>query len=343
MNIGPIPPQIVPGAALIWFSGVDGPNYSPLQLSSARMPPTHVIISTHTTRHLRATLLGVAIQNPCPATVTVSIDNDKPDVRELCIACSREFDLPLIVASRPWPREVRVGQVRNNGVRALLANPHTKLAESDWLHFLDGDSVMPAGMLAESVSVREDGDLLIGGRVLLTESQTDAFDTTRFARGESVVDLTPEQLAERAERHSRYTRQLWLKKFGFVKMHKPKVLGANHACTLAMYRKVDGYDETFLGAWREDDDFGRRVYLARGKGRVAVKKVCVYHLWHPLNPQKRENWSELPDSRAGSAQKAWLPRAGLATPSPQETVRACRFESGRESHFWEAISPARSL
>lgn len=307
------------------------------------MSATHTIISTHTTRHLRATLLGVAIQNPRPATLTVSIDNDKSDVRDLCIACSQEFDFPLIVAARPWPREVRVGQVRNNGVRALLNNPQAKLAESDWLHFLDGDSVMPAGMLAESARVREGGDLLIGGRVLLTEPQTDAFDTARFARGDSVVELSSEQLAERTQRHARYARQLWLKKFGFVKMHKPKVLGANHACTLAIYRKVDGYDETFLGAWREDDDFGRRVYLAGGNGRVAVKNVCVYHLWHPLNPQKRENWSELPATGTHSATLAWLPRAGLATPSPQETVRAARYENGRETHSWDAISPALSI
>jgi hypothetical protein len=306
------------------------------------MAATHIIISTHTTRHLRATLLGVAIQNPRPATVTVSIDNDSPDVGNLCIACSREFDLPLIVARRPWPCEVRVGQVRNNGVRALLASPHAKLAETDWLHFLDGDSVMPAGMLAESVVAREEGDLLVGGRVLLTEPQTETFDTARFASGESVVDLSSEQLAERAQRHARYARQLWLKKFGFVKVHKPKVLGANHACTLAMYRKVDGYDETFLGAWREDDDFGRRVYLAGGKGRVAVRNVCVYHLWHPLNPQKRENWSELPASMNVSATRAWLPRAGLTAPSPQEAVRARRFESGRETLSWEAILPAPS-
>ncbi len=307
------------------------------------MLATHIIISTHTTRHLRATLLGVAIQNPRPATVTVSIDNDRPDVSDLCFACSQKFDLHLIVARRPWPREVRVGQVRNNGVRALLTNPHAKLAESDWLHFLDGDSVMPAGLLTESVRVRAGGDLLVGGRVLLTESQTDAFDTVRFTQGESVVDLSPEQLAERAQRHARYARQLWLKRFGFIKMHKPKVLGANHACTIAMYRKVDGYDETFLGAWREDDDFGRRVYLASGKGRVAVRNVCVYHLWHPPNPQKRENWSELPGSKTHSAAQPWLPRAGLTTPSPQETIRCCRFESGRESHSWEAILPLRAL
>ena len=307
------------------------------------MPATHIIISTHTTRHLRATLLGVAIQTPRPASVVVSIDNDQTDVRELCASCSREWNLPLIVAWRPRPREVRVGQVRNNGVRALLSEPQPGIEEASWLHFLDGDSVIPGGMLAEADRTRAGGELLIGGRVLLTEPQTEAFDTARFARGEPTIELSADQSAERSARHARYARQLWLKRFGLVKMHKPKVLGANNACTLAMYQKVDGYDETFLGAWREDDDFGRRIYLAGGKGRVAVANVCVYHLWHPLNPQKRENWSELPGAKANPPlSPAWLPRAGLTTPSPQETVQACRLVQGQTQQEWSATNPSPS-
>jgi hypothetical protein len=280
------------------------------------MPATHVVISTHTTRHLRATLLGVAVQNPRPASVVLSIDNDTPEVREACRACEREFDLPIILAWRAWPGEVRVGQVRNNGVRALLHACKDTIADTDWLHFLDGDSVMPPGMLAEAARVRGGRDLLVGGRVLLTQEQTAAFDEERFKRGEEPVGVDASQRADVARRHARYLWQLRFKPLGLVKMHKPKVLGANHACTLAMYKKVNGYDETFLGAWREDDDFGRRVYLAGGRGCVAVKNVCVYHLWHPLNPQKRENWSELP-GRTSVGDKPWSPRAGLTNPSPQ--------------------------
>jgi GT2 family glycosyltransferase len=84
-----------------------------------------------------------------------------------------------------------------------------------------------------------------------------------------------------------------------------------------MYEKVNGYDETFLGAWREDDDFGRRVHLAGGSAKVAVRDCRVYHLWHPLNPQKRENWAELPST---TSSQPWLPRAGLTSPLPQSTL-----------------------
>lgn len=103
------------------------------------MPATHVIISTHTTRHLRATIAGVARQQPRPATLTVSIDNDKPEIRDLCRAAATELNFPILMVSRPFPGEVRVGQVRNNGVRALLES--NSPPDTDWLHFLDGDSV----------------------------------------------------------------------------------------------------------------------------------------------------------------------------------------------------------
>ena len=303
------------------------------------MSATHVILGTHTTRHLRATLLGVAIQRPRPATVVVSIDNDKQEIRDLCRACSAELELPLFVAWRAWPGEVRVGQVRNNGVRALLTFPESPVAPTDWLHFLDGDSVAPAGMLARAERVRAGKDLLVGGRALLTEAQTIAFDEVKLARGEEPVAITPAQRADVASRHAKYTWQNRLKSFGLTKMHKPKVLGANHAVTLAMYQKVDGYDETFLGAWREDDDFGRRVYLAGGRARVAVQDVCVYHLWHALNPQKRENWSELPEGRSGKT--PWLARAGLCSPSAQAELKAQRIRAGRIEVEWSVGSPAR--
>lgn len=279
---------------------------------------THVIISTHTVRHLRATLAGVAAQERRPASVTVSIDTDHADVRAAGAEAARELGLAVLIAWRAYPGQVRVGQVRNNGVRALRSARGTEVREDDWLHFLDGDSAMMPGMLAEAERVREPGDLLIGGRVLLSERQTAGFDVDALRRGVEplATPLTREQLGERAARHARYARQLLLKRIGLTKMHKPKVLGANHACRVRMFERVDGYDETFLGAWREDDDFGRRVYLAGGRGVVAVRNVCVHHLWHPENPKKRENWTELPEA----GERGCKAQRGLEAPADQGPI-----------------------
>src|SRR5438270_320196 len=53
-------------------------RFSGLNFYTRFVPTVHVIISTHTTRHLRPVLLGVAVQRPRPASVVVSIDNDAP-------------------------------------------------------------------------------------------------------------------------------------------------------------------------------------------------------------------------------------------------------------------------
>ena len=73
----------------------------------------------------------------------------------------------------------------------------------------------------------------------------------------------------------------------------------------------------------------RILELEKGRRCVAVKNVCVYHMWHPLNPQKRENWSELPGARGG-----YLPREGLSTAAEQAEVRVERIVAGKPVRTW---------
>ena len=280
-------------------------------------------------------MLGAALQSPLP-TIIVSIDNQDEAVRSLVRECSREFKVDLLVVSRPWPNEVRVGQVRNNGVKALLSTIDAPdKAGKDLVYFLDGDSVAPPGLIAHAEQLARGADLLVGGRICLTQSQTDAFSEPDLRVGKPPVVLGDDQLRERASRHNRYLWQTRLKPFGFVKPHKPKVLGASHGVSLGMYRQVNGYDESFLGAWREDDDFGRRVYLAGGTCRVAVEDLCVYHLWHALNPMKRENWTELAERKQKSADASCV--QGLDAPRPQADLLVEHVAKGRTAR--ETIIP----
>lgn len=303
------------------------PSASQTRLYTRPVPGVHLIISTHTARHLRLTLLGASLQGPLAKSVTLSIDNDLPEVRACALECAREFGLRLLIVRRSSPGEVRVGQVRNNGVRAILSNAaFAGLANDDWLYFLDGDSVAPAHLCQRAVTLSTRADLLVGGRYLLDPDQTGAFDEAAFRQSRHPAPLTPEQLRSVEQRHQRYLWQARLKPLGLVKMHKPKVLGASHGVTLTMFQRVNGYDESFLGAWREDDDFGRRVYLAGGRPSVCVKDLCVFHLWHPDNPNKRENWSELPKSIGANA---WVCAEGLTTPRAQGSLTIERVANGR--------------
>ena len=83
------------------------------------MRPVHVVIPTHTTRHLRLTLLGIACQSTMPASVTVSCDNNDDEIRDHLADIAAEFGFPITLVRREHQGRERLAQVRNNAVRAL--------------------------------------------------------------------------------------------------------------------------------------------------------------------------------------------------------------------------------
>ncbi|HRQ72549.1 MAG TPA: hypothetical protein PLU35_05935, partial [Phycisphaerales bacterium] len=100
--------------------------------SGAASPPRlHLLIATHTTRHLAPCLAALANQTRPPDTVTVSCDTDDHAIPELIRAVwplvadrlrGRSLPVPPIrVVQRPHQGEARPAQVRNNALRALDA------------------------------------------------------------------------------------------------------------------------------------------------------------------------------------------------------------------------------
>ena len=93
---------------------------------------THVVIPTHTTRHLHRTLLGYATQDQAPTTITVSCDTDDQAIGRLLEAVVAETGLTITQVFRARHPEARLAQNRNNGIRSLLRRG---LAEDDLLAF----------------------------------------------------------------------------------------------------------------------------------------------------------------------------------------------------------------
>lgn len=288
------------------------------------MPPLYLVLATHTTRHLRRTLLGAAVQSRRADLTVVSCDNDNADIAELVRAASAEFDLPITLAQRPKGEVARPNQVRNNGVRAILRQ---RPGTDGHVIFFDGDCCPAFETLARHQELVARGELIVGYRIDLTEAQTQDFDegALRDHRPPAVIDAGT--LAALQARHARYVRQLRLRRFGLAKAHKPKVLGANFSVSLAKFVEVNGLDEQFSGYGGEDDDFGRRVYRSGGRGVVGVNETVVYHQWHPT--RKPELWHQ----GSGIARfKQTLPvrcERGLDHPVDQGPLVIRRYGSGR--------------
>src|SRR3954466_10734302 len=93
--------------------------------SADNPPAVHLLIPTHTTRHLAACLASIAWQRDVPETVVVTCDTDDPTIGVLLdrwwprvagtIEKRGQPAPALLHAFRPHQGEARLNQVRNNG------------------------------------------------------------------------------------------------------------------------------------------------------------------------------------------------------------------------------------
>ena len=256
----------------------------------------HVIVPTHTTRHLQLCLASLARQSSPPASVVVTCDTDDPAIAKLLDQTRSTLGdrLPRIVyVSRRHTGIARLNQVRNNGLRALdtIISP----ADEDLIVLLDGDTMLARNTIERHIAAAQRGaELVIPYRINLSPETTDriASDPLELPDLSALVSKVDAQAL--ARRHRRYERQLFLKRvfprrFQVVKDHKPKVLGGHHAIIVRVMRRVNGYDEAYTGYGYDDDDITRRIYQLRPRVRVliAVRDSLSFHLWHPTRAPRR--------------------------------------------------------
>lgn len=256
------------------------------------MTRLHVIVTTHTPRHLRRTLLGVACQSRRADSVTVTVDGDGaargpdgsgPTLREVAAAAAIEMAMPIRLVTRKHQGVCRSAQVRNNGARTLVAN------DDDLLVFFDGDCCPEHNALEAYADLASSGcEVMIGHWLPLTEQETASFDEAALRAGRPPAPVTPERESRLSRRVGRYRRHLLLRRLGLLQLigqgHKPKLASGNFAIRLGLFRAINGFDELYEGYGQEDDDLGRRAYKAAGSASrigIAVDSAMVFHQWHP--------------------------------------------------------------
>jgi len=302
-------------------------------------PRLHLLIATHTTRHLAPCLAALANQTRPPDTVTVSCDTDDrgipdlagmvwPRVADRMRANSRAVPALRIVL-RPHQDEARPAQVRNNALRSL--EQAGELNDRDQALFIDGDMLLSETACERHRTLAATGhDLVIGFRSNLDEAATDAISPDSILAGA----FGAASLVTRAEResllarHRRYARQLLLRRllprpFCPVKPHKPKLISCHAAVSIGALRRVNGFDERFTAYGYEDDDLGQRLHALRPRLRVAiaVADITAFHLWHATRaaqrPRDNPGHARFMTPRPIHAEVGWLNPAPQPEPRPE--------------------------
>lgn len=320
-------------------------------------PRAHLVIPTHTPRHLAACLFGVARQTQPPRTVTVTTDGDSPAIAQTLDACWPRVASALATRGRPLPTlrhvarphqgEARLNQVRNNALRCL--DDAGELHERDLVVLLDGDTVLAPDAIEQHLRDSH-ADIVIPFRINLTEPETAALppdawppdgSTEALLRGPA-FDLRRAALARRQGRYERQALARRLLGNLAVKPHKPKLLGGHHAVRVAALRAVNGYDEAFVGYGYDDDDLSRRLLALktplhpRPRVRIAVADILAWHLWHPSRAPQRPT-----DSPGYERFRQWpwpvACLAGWATPAAQPAPTVRTVAAATASPFSAAV------
>jgi glycosyltransferase involved in cell wall biosynthesis len=247
--------------------------------------------------YLARVLAAVARQTAPPAEVLLADDGSAAPTRELFLHWSAGRKISARHLWQP-PAGFRRSQILNAAIAA---------ARSDYLVFLDGDTVPHPDFVADHRAAAAPGFFVQGHRALVEEQAAAWFGRNDFS-------------ADR--RRALWQNQISGVKNSFrwpfaVKKIRPGLRGIR-GCNLAVWRadlvRVNGYNEAFTGWGREDSELAARL-LNAGVRRLDLRgRALCFHLWHP------------PASRANLAANDGL---------LEKTVRekAARCEQGLDRHL----------
>ncbi len=261
-----------------------------------------MLISVVVTTYNRPDALQAVLEGLCGQTdrgfeVLVADDGSRDDTRAV-----------VVDASRAAPVKIRHFWQEDRGFRAGAArNRSTAAAHGDYVIFLDGDCVPRPHFIARHRALAENGWMVAGNRVLLSES----FTRDALAAHAPLHSWSDAQWRE-AHRRGDINRTLPLRHLPLGPLRK---LAAGRwqrvrTCNLGVWRsdlqRVNGFDETFEGWGYEDSDLAVRLINSGIRRKEGAYATGVLHLWHRENDRRAEgeNWNRLQQRIHGRATRA---------------------------------------
>jgi glycosyltransferase involved in cell wall biosynthesis len=229
-------------------------------------PGVALVISTfNQPDYLARVLDAVERQTLLPAEVLLADDGSDPETEGIF------GDWPArrnLAAKFAWQK--------HEGFRkSRILNKAIAMAQSDYVVFLDGDTVPHPQFVADHRALAAPGCFVQGHRALVGEQAAAQFGKGSFAAGRRHA-LVSFQLNAFANAFRWPTAR---RSFG---TGLRGIRGCNFAVWRADLLRVNGFNEAFTGWGREDAELAARLMNA-GVRRLNVRGWALcYHLWHPL-------------------------------------------------------------
>jgi GT2 family glycosyltransferase len=242
-----------------------------------------VIVSAYERpKHLWLNLLGLSQQTVCPGEIIVADDGSGEEVRSVAKRFASESKTRVVHVWQPH-EDYRLARSRNNAIRA---------ARGEYLVFIDQDCIASPDFVAAHVTGRRLGVFRAGWCVFLDEERSARLTEEAIRNGQfeglATADemKTLRKMQRKDNFYAFFRRRLRPIKF------KPKLRGGNFSIHKADLEKVNGFDENYVGWGQEDDDLGRRLYLAGIIGESVVASAITFHLHHSPPADAAARWRD---------------------------------------------------
>ena len=226
---------------------------------------------------LKLCLESLATQSDRDFEIIVADDGSTKETKDLID--SMRASLPVRI-THLWQEDI--------GFRkTTILNQAISVAQGDYLVFLDGDCLVQPDFVARHRELAQQGYLVTGSRVLLSESLTkELLQWPRWNFQSLMAKLLQHRL------HGSINKYWPLKiKLGdgswrhYKKFVWRRIKGCNMACWKVDAKAIHGFDETMTGWGHEDADFVFRLqrnHIIRKSGSWATE---VFHLFHKIHDQ----------------------------------------------------------
>ena len=230
-------------------------------------------------RHLALVLASIAAQKGAEGRfeVIISDDGSTDGTAALVADFAAQASFPVRFVSRPHDG-FRLARTRNAGSR---------LTQSDYLLFLDGDCILPHDHVAAYLERRRPGRALLGYCARLSEETSEPLDPSTIATTD-LASLAP--ASERRLLAKRFRKAWW--HAAIRHPSKPRLAGGNCGMWRRDFEAVNGCDERFVGWGQEDDDLGLRLRAAGVRLESILDRTWSLHVWHPVDTSATPRWRD---------------------------------------------------
>jgi glycosyltransferase involved in cell wall biosynthesis len=226
------------------------------------MKITVVVTTYNRPDFLGKVLEGYQHQRRFPDELVVADDGSGPATKEVVDAYRRRSCFPVLHA---WQEDIGV---RECHVRNLA----TRQSSGDYVIYTDGDCI-PGPWFVRDHEVLAAPGWFVQGRRFMVQAKGNA-EVTGRERGHQLLWLWLRG-GIRKPHHV-----LHIPGLAFRRRNATRV----RACNLAVWRedvnRINGWNEKFVGYWRQDSEFVVRLLRAGVKRKDALFSTALFHLHH---------------------------------------------------------------